>query len=250
MESWFNRIAYELEDLLRGRCEYLNDLIDHDVLRVQVLEYDKTPKISFLLLADLQIDNFDGPFEGKVMATKSDIDNDNIYAFEIKYNQVEEYFFYELKGDEESNNIRVVLNNTESLLNFIHSRVHNITDMKENSGVIASDGQVFQNEQDLLEHFNLFAKEREENDSNLKDVEWFSNIESIARMDVPKKKEMKSVIEFGVNEFKKEFAIKKSLLVRGESNEYIAGEAQLSYLIINKEEAKQIIEELQKYTAS
>jgi hypothetical protein len=248
MESWFNRIAYELEDLLRGRCEYLNDLIDHDVLRVQVLEYDKTPKISFLLLSNLQMDNFNVPFEGKVIATESD--EDNIYAFEIKYNQVEEYFFYELKGDEEGNNIRVMLNNTESLLNFIHSRVHNIMDMGENEGVITGDGRVPQSEQDFLEHFNSFAKEREGKDSNLKDVEWFSNIESIAKMDVPKKKEMKSIIEFGVNEFKKEFAIKKSLLVRGESDEYIAGEAQLSYLIINKEEAKQIIEELKKYTVS
>ncbi|MGF9891640.1 hypothetical protein ABEX78_23560 [Priestia megaterium] len=248
MESWFNRIAYELEDLLRGRCEYLNDLIDHDVLRVQVLEYDKTPKISFLLLSNLQIGNFDVPFAGKVMATESD--EDNMYAFEIKYNQVEEYFFYEFKGDEEGNNIRVMLNNTESLLNFIHSRVHNIMDMGENEGVILGDGQVLQDEQVFLEHFNSFVKEREETDSNLKDIEWFSNIESIAKMDVPKKKEMKSIIEFGVNEFKKEFAIKKSLLVRGESDKYIAGEAQLSYLIINKEEAKQIIEELQKYTAS
>ncbi|WP_341285209.1 hypothetical protein [Priestia megaterium] len=248
MESWFNRIACELEDLLRGRCEYMDDLIDHDVLRVQVLQYDKTPKISFLLLSDFQMDNFDVPFKGKVVATEGD--EGNIYAFEIKYNQVEEYFFYEFKGDEEGNNIRVVLNNTESLLDFIHSRVHNIMDMGENEGVITGDGRVFQDEDDFLEHFNSFAKEREESDSNLKDVEWFSNIESIAKMDVPKKKEMKSIIEFGVNEFKKEFAIKKSLLVRGESDEYIAGEAQLSYLIINKEEAKQIIEELQKYTAS
>ncbi|QJX81002.1 hypothetical protein [Priestia megaterium] len=248
MESWFNRIAYELEDLLRGRCEYMDDLIDHDVLRVQVLQYDKTPKISFLLLSDFQMDNFDVPFKGKVVATEGD--EGNIYALEIKYNQVEEYFFYEFKGDEEGNNIRVVLNNTESLLDFIHSRVHNIMDMGENEGVITGDGRVFQDEDDFLEHFNSFAKEREESDSNLKDVEWFSNIESIAKMDVPKKKEMKSIIEFGVNEFKKEFAIKKSLLVRGESDEYIAGEAQLSYLIINKEEAKQIIEELQKYTAS
>ncbi|MDU9693389.1 hypothetical protein O0Q50_19640 [Priestia aryabhattai] len=146
--------------------------------------------------------------------------------------------------------MRIILDDTNSLLNFIHHRVHNIMDMLEGGDIILGNDRIIQDEEDFLEHFNSFAKEREKEDSNLKDVEWFSNIESIAKMDVPKKKEMKSIIEFGVNEFKKEFAIKKSLLVRGESDEYIAGEAQLSYLIINKEEAKQIIEELQKYTAS
>lgn len=174
----------------------------------------------------------------------------SLYEFEIKYNQAEEYFYFEVEGDGEGNSVRVVLDNTDSLLNFIHHRVHNIMNREENGGFILGEGEVFENEQEFLEHFNSFAKETEKEDSNLRDVEWFSNIESIAKMDVPKKKEMKSIIEFGVNEYKKEFAIKKSLLVRGESDQFIAGEAQLSYLVINKEEAKQIIEELQKYTAS
>jgi len=235
MESWFDRIVVELEDLLCGRCDFLDELIANGILTFNVLYYDKSPRISFTLVEAIQ---------------REGSDTTTLTEFEIEYNQVEEYFYFELVGEGDGNSVRVMLEDTDSLLDFVHNRVHNIMDMEEYNGVITSDGQVYKNEEELLEHFNLFAKEKEENDSNLKDVEWFSNIESIAKMDVPKKKEMKSIIEFGVNEFKKEFAIKKSLLVRGESNEYIAGEAQLSYLIINKEEAKQIIEELQKYTAS
>ncbi|MDU9693390.1 hypothetical protein O0Q50_19645 [Priestia aryabhattai] len=71
MESWYNRIVIDLEDLLCGRCEFLSELIDHGNLTFNVLSYDQPPRISFALIKTIQM-------EGS--------DTNTLDEFEIKYN--------------------------------------------------------------------------------------------------------------------------------------------------------------------
>jgi hypothetical protein len=90
------------------------------------------------------------------------------------------------------------------------------------------------------------ALEKEANDEYLKNVKWFSNIESSAKMDIPIKREIKTKIQFGEIEERNEFIIKKTRFLNDEDT----GKVELSYLKLNKEEAEAVKVELDKYTAS
>lgn len=232
MENWFERVSQNLEAVLSDHCEMLDAMFRDGALELYSKTYEKVPSI--------EIDMFCG----------------DIPPLVIKYDIQGEYFYRDMTPDdieEEVPPLRMIFDNVDRLVFFIHRMVHSAVEEDEEFDYeedLGSQGvgeiSTFDNKADFFEHIEKITNKRESNDKILKNVKWISNVESTAKIDIPEKKEIKTQIYFGKIEDTDNFVIKKSII----SNENRIGNAELSYLWFNKEEAEVIKAELEKYTAS
>jgi hypothetical protein len=247
MENWYERVAENLEDILIENSDLLEELISEGVIDIEIKPYAKNPEIIIHYFDD------DDP------------------PLIISYNVKEAYFYRDLRPElEELPPVRFMMETVEQLVNYIHTitvkvlkengmydddeedeyEYDDFDDNEEDEFLDDEENEIylghFSGKEEFMEHIEHMALKKESEDEYLKNVQWITNMESSAKIEVPKKGEIKTVIQVGKIEEKNEFVIKKARYSGTEE----AGEAELSYLKLNKEEARAIKAELDKYTAS
>lgn len=100
--EWLNRVYENVEERLYGRCGLLDKLLEDDVLK---FELDETPKHPVIKVS-LDIEEFDN----------------ELVALAIHFDPFNQEFY--LVVPDEEYEIRVVIKDTEQLLDHIHSAVH------------------------------------------------------------------------------------------------------------------------------